>query len=386
MSGWTTVSASRVALTRSPSGIQSWTVVDQVGLPIEPVDQYLRWLLTTGRSVNTVRAYAYHIALLFRWFEAHRVSWDEANFDQLTSFMADLAVGRPPLTKRGGGERDDDSVRVVASAVREFYEFHKLEGRGPTGLVLSKTVVRSAKTKYHFLAHVEGRRPVETNRLARPAKAKSVKGRAAQIHVIGFEEDFRKLLAAVGSKRDALLLSSFYDVGLRVGQSLGLRHEDLDFMRKRVRVQRRTDNVNGALSKQPHTFWVTAPTRFFDLYSDYLLSEFTPLNIDSDYLFVNLIREPVGRPCSYNNALQVVQRAGRAIGWQDLHPHVLRHTHATALAKAGWTTAEIAARLGQSFAGSADVYIHLANTDLEDRLTATQHLIWPGSPAREART
>ena len=60
-------------------------------------------------------------------------------------------------------------------------------------------------------------------------------------------------------------------------------------------------------------------------------------------------------------------------------PHMLRHTHATALAKQGWTSAEIAARLGQAFSGSADVYIHLATSDIEARLRETEASVW--SPA-----
>jgi integrase/recombinase XerD len=65
---------------------------------------------------------------------------------------------------------------------------------------------------------------------------------------------------------------------------------------------------------------------------------------------------------------------------------MLRHTHGTALAKAGWTTAEIAARLGQSFASSADVYIHLASEDLAMKLAATSHLIWkPTTPTGSAQ-
>lgn len=360
-------------------------MVDGFGLPIESADQYLRWLLAVGRSVNTVRTYAHHVALLFRWLGAHRLSWDGVDFDQLIAFVSDLAAGRPPLLKRGGGQRDDDTVRTVASAVREFYEFHRVEGRGPAELVLTRTVVRSGQAGYHFLAHVERRRPAQRNRLARPAKASSPRDRAHELRLIAFEEDFRLLVQAAGSRRDALLLSSFYDVGLRVGQSLGLRHEDLDPMRRRIRVERRPDNVNGALSKQPVTFWASAPSRFFDYYRDYLVDEFMPAGVDSDYVFVNLHRRPVGRPCSYSNVHQMVRRAGRAISRPDLHPHALRHTHATALAKAGWTTAEIAARLGQSFPSSADVYIHLANGDLQNRLEATQHLIWPETPERGTR-
>lgn len=93
-------------------------------------------------------------------------------------------------------------------------------------------------------------------------------------------------------------------------------------------------------------------------------------------MFVNLSRPPVGSPLSYSNAYQLLARIGASAGIEDLHPHMLRHTHATALAKAGWTAPEIAARLGQSHAASADVYIHLASDDLAERLRRTQHLVW----------
>jgi integrase len=184
-----------------------------------------------------------------------------------------------------------------------------------------------------------------------------------------------------------LLLSVLYDCGLRIGQALGLRHGDLDPMRRRLRVQRRVDNVNGSLSKQRRLFTVEAPVRTFELYRRYLLEELEPAGVDSDYLFVNLRPgRDFGRPCSDGNAAQTIARIGVKAGVTGLHPHMLRHTHGTALAKAGWTTAEIAARLGQSFASSADVYIHLASEDLAMKLAATSHLIWkPTAPTGSAQ-
>ena len=80
------------------------------------------------------------------------------------------------------------------------------------------------------------------------------------------------------------------------------------------------------------------PRRFFDLYAAYLLGEIA--HVDSDYVFVNLSRPPVGGPMTYSNAYQLIERIGAAAGIDDLNPHMLRHTHATALAKSGWTSAE----------------------------------------------
>jgi integrase/recombinase XerD len=373
-----TVAGVRAARVRLPQGPRTWTVVDASGLPVGEVEQYLGWLRAVGRSVSTVRAYAHHLAHLYRWLAARGICWDQVDFDGLCDFMLALKAGLPPLAKRGGGEREASSAGAAASAVREFFEYHRIEGRGPADLRLSRTVAYSSRTAYHFLAHVERRRGVEVNRLSA-----GLQSRRPEIQVISFENDFVRLLEAASTGRDRLLLSACYDLGLRMGQSLGLRHGDLDPMRQQVRVERREDNLNEALSKRRGEFTVKAPRRFFDLYRSYLLGELMPAGIDCDYLFVNLRRHPVGRPLSYSNGRQLVTAIGDRAGIAGLHPHMLRHTHATALARAGWTGAEIAARLGHQHASSADVYIHLANDDLERRLAATQHLIWPDLPQAE---
>ncbi len=349
-------------------GRSSWTVVDPCGLPIVEIEQFLHWLRAVGRSQNTVRSYARHLSLFYRWLSARGINWDKVVFNELCDFVGALSVGLPPLqTWRGG--RSPATVKAVSAGVREFYEFHRVEGRGPAELVLTRNPSKLPRRSHSFLAHVERRRPSEVSRLTRPGKQP-----AETVQVIDFEADFERLLTAASTERDRLLLSALYDLGLRVGQALGLRHGDLDPMRRRVQVCRRDDNHNGALSKQRAQFTVDAPKRFFDLYANYLLGETAQL--DSDYVFVNLSRHPVGRPLSYSNAYQLIERIGSSAGIHELHPHTLRHTHATALARAGWTAAEIAARLGQSHAASADVYIHLASDDLAERLRRTEHLVW----------
>jgi integrase/recombinase XerD len=349
-------------------GRPSWTVIDDHGLPIVEVEQFLHWLRAVDRSPNTVRSYARHLSLFYRWLAARAIAWDTVCFNELCDFVGALTMGLPPLhTWRG--QRSTGTVKAVNAAVREFYEFHRVEGRGPTDLVLTRNPAKLALRTHGFLAHIERRRPSAVSRLSRPGRAP-----AETVQVIDFETDFHRLLVAAGTDRDRLLLSALYDLGLRIGQALGLRHEDLDPMRKRVEVLRRTDNANGALSKQRNTFTVEAPPRFFELYATYLLDELA--DFDTDYVFVNLSRRPVGGPLSYSNAYQLIERIGVSAGIEALHPHMLRHTHATALAKAGWTAAEIAARLGHSHASSADVYIHLAADDLGERLRRTEHLVW----------
>jgi site-specific recombinase XerD len=345
-------------------------------LPIEPVDDYLHWLRARRCSTNTLETYAQHLAWLFTFFDHRGIVWEDVEFRILTDFLVAFGAGAPPLWRRGGGRRSDSTLRGASAAIKEFYEYQRIEsGRGPANLRLTRTRAHAVANEHHFLAHVEKRhQAVERNALVAGLDRDEPPPR-----LIDFEHDFAKLLDACRTYRDRALLSAFYDLGLRVGAARGLHTGDLNLRKRRVTVTRREDNPNGALSKRHGSFDVDeGNTRFFDFYREYLLEELLPAGIENDLVFVNL-RPPVGRAMSYSNVYDLCRSIGQRAGLDlELTPHVLRHTHATALAKAGWTSAEIAARLGQRNASSADVYIHLANDDLVARMQETQHLVWPG--------
>ncbi|MEN8704534.1 MAG: tyrosine-type recombinase/integrase [Nocardioides marinisabuli] len=367
----------RVTEVVTPSGFATSTVCDANGLPVDDIEDYLHSLRARPCSSNTVRSYGHHLAALFTWFDARAVHWESVDFSDLADFMGTYRLGVHPLPKRGGGHRSVATMRAAAAAIREFYEYHRVEsGRGPANLRLSREMTRPGRgNPNHFLAHIEARR--ETTQVNRLSSGLPVP--EPDFEIINFETDFSRMLAACHTTRDRLALSGFYDLGLRIGQVCGLRHGDLDVRRRMLTVVRRENNINGALSKRRGSFLVPeGHKRFFDFYRDYLLNEVLARGIESDYVFVNLKRHPVGAPVSYSNLAQQVRAIGIRSGVGPVHPHMLRHTHATALAKAGWTAVEIAKRLGQTSATSAEPYIHLANSDIENRLRETEHLVWGG--------
>ncbi|WP_198416457.1 tyrosine-type recombinase/integrase [Cryobacterium lyxosi] len=359
------------------SGRRSWTVVGPDGIPIDDLEAYLGAIRSSGRANNTVKSYARHLSLFWRWLNAAKVDWEELTFPDLTDFLHVYRRGVYPLERVDGRERTQSSTRAVAAAVKEFIDFQRTEGRGPTQLILTRASRYSARPSSAFLAHIQKRAPGTRNRLL-----EGFKDTAHRPGTIDFEIDFEKLLQACETFRDRLLLSAMYDGGIRVGQALGLRHGDLLIPEKHILVERRDNNLNGATSKTPDLLNLKMPRRFFDLYTNYLLRELLPRQIDSDYLFVNINQEPLGAPCSYSNIYQQVASIGSRAGFPSLTPHVLRHTHATYLAKEGWTSAQIAARLGQRHAASADVYIHITEDDIDQKLAETSHLIWNGSEER----
>ena len=128
-------------------GFPSWTVVDEHGLPVGEVEQFLHWMRAVDRSTNMVRSYALHLSLFYRWLAARTIAWDAVSFDGLCDFVGALSAGLPPLPVRGGGTRSAGTVKAVNAAVREFDEYHRLEGRGPVDLVLTRNRARAPASR-----------------------------------------------------------------------------------------------------------------------------------------------------------------------------------------------------------------------------------------------
>ena len=109
---------------------------------------------------------------------------------------------------------------------------------------------------------------------------------------------------------------------MRVGQALGLRHEDVVTQERRIEIVAREDNANGARGKQG-AGCVPVTGELIRCYSDYMHVEYGEL--DSDYVFVNLWGGQVGRAMSYANVNEIVSRT-RVAARVSFHPaHVPAH-------------------------------------------------------------
>jgi integrase len=174
------------------------------------------------------------------------------------------------------------------------------------------------------------------------------------------------LIAACDRLRDRFLLSVLRGCGLRIGEALGLRHEDLDARRGVIAVRPR-ENVNRARAKT----WsreVPADAGLIRMYSDYLHEEYGQL--DCDYVFVNLWAQPVGEPMSYPSVDRLVRRLRERTGiW--FTPHHFRHSYATDLLRRG-VAAEVVQRLlgHASISTTVDTYSHISIEDARRALVA----------------
>jgi integrase/recombinase XerD len=173
-------------------------------------------------------------------------------------------------------------------------------------------------------------------------------------------EQMQALLDSCEHLRDRLLLAMLYDTGMRIGEALGLRHNDIAAAEREITVVRR-DNDNGARAKSITSRTVPVSAELVRLYADYLHAEYGDL--DSDYVFVNLWGCPVGRPWTYAAVYDLVRRLRRRTG-VDFDPHWIRHTAATRMLRDGISLEVVARLLGHSdVTVTATTYGHLTVED-----------------------
>lgn len=275
----------RVAMT---SGVESATVL-RGGVVVGPVDRFLAHLTAVGRSPNTVRAYAHDLRDYFEFLESRKLQWDRVVLEDLGRFVTWL---RLPSEARDGRVAvlpwvDPDvctaTVNRKLSALASFYEFHQRHGVELGELLTRWRPGRRGGSWKPFLAHL-GARP-ERHRTITLRSERRAPRELSQAEMAALIDGCVRL-------RDKFLLNLLRSTGLRIGEALGLRHEDVDAGRRLVAVRPRS-NVNKARAKT----WsreVPADVELFRLYSDYLHEEYGAL--DCDYVFVNLWGEPVGEP------------------------------------------------------------------------------------------
>ncbi|MGH3814916.1 MAG: tyrosine-type recombinase/integrase [Pseudonocardiaceae bacterium] len=348
------------------SSLESWTVLGDAG-PVEPIERYLAYLSDIERSPNTVKAYAHDLKDWFCFLQHRGLEWAEVRLEDLGEFVAWLRL--PPTGRNGTvtllpSAQHHCSVATVnrkLSAVSGLYVFHARHGDVDLAdLVTELQPVRARRTGWKpFLAHLAGSQPQRrrTIQLKTPRRHPTLLS-AMQVQAI---------MDACTRVRDRFLFALLWESGIRIGEALGLRHEDIAAAEGELSVSRRVnDNRARAKSITPRTIPIGA--ELVRLYADYLHTEYGDL--DSDYVFVNLWGGAYGRPLTYAAVYDLVRRLRRDTG-VDFDPHWFRHSYATRLLRQETPIEVVSALLGHaSIATTIDIYGHLSAEDARRALQA----------------
>lgn len=352
------------------SSLESWTVLGDEGGPVEPIERYLAYLTDVERSPNTVKAYAHDLKDWFVFLDRRGLDWREVRLEDLGEFVAWLRL--PPAGRTGTvallpsadhhcGAR---TVNRKLSAVNGLYVFHARHGVDLGDLVTELQPVHGRRTAWKpFLQHLAG---------GAPERQRTIKLRAPQAHpMLLTAVQVQAILDGCTRLRDRFLFALLWESGIRIGEALGLRHEDLAAAEGELTITPRVnDNRARAKSVSPRT--IPVGPEVMRLYADYLHEEYGDL--DSDYVFVNLWGGGYGQPWTYAAVYDLVLRLRRDTG-VEFDPHWFRHSYATRLLRKATPIEVVSALLGHaSITTTIDIYGHLSVEDARKALQAAGFL------------
>ncbi|WP_368680831.1 tyrosine-type recombinase/integrase (plasmid) [Rhodococcus opacus] len=330
----------------------------------------MAYLTDIERSPNTVKAYAHDLKDWFVFLQMRGLEWREVRLEDLGEFVAWLRL--PPAGRFGGvvmlpsAEHycSAGTVNRKLAAISGLYTFHARHGVDLGDLVTELHPAGRRRSGWKpFLYHLSK---------GEPERRRTIKLRAPRKHpTILTVTQVQAILDACTRLRDRLLWALLWDSGIRIGEALGLRHEDLAAAEGELMiVPRVNDNRARAKSGQPRT--IPIGPEVIRLYADYLHDEYGDL--DSDYVFVNLWGGPFGQPWGYPAVYDLVLRLRRITGI-DFDPHWYRHSYATRLLRKNTPIEVVSALLGHSsIATTMDIYGHLSVEDARRALEAAGFL------------
>jgi integrase/recombinase XerD len=301
------------------NGCESWTVIGEDRRGVGPVETFLRWLTDTERSPNTVRAYAGDLRQFWQFLTVRGYDWSALGVEELGDFASWLRSPAENVIVLAGGmpARGASTVNRKLAAVSAFYDFHHRHSGALVAERLHPPWHRSGRGS--FKPMLQGFAP--QRRRGRPSRLPE-RRRLPQVLQLSQVE---AILRAQRRVRNRFLFALLFQTGMRVGQALGMRHEDVVTWENRIEIVSREDNANGARGKGGEGS-VPVGAELMRLYAHYMHVEYGSL--DSDYVFVNLWGGQVGRPMTYATVNDVVLRTRRDVGFR-FTPHWFRHTYAT---------------------------------------------------------
>ncbi|WP_331750802.1 tyrosine-type recombinase/integrase [Streptomyces globisporus] len=337
--------------------------------------EYLQSLRAVNASVNTERTYAGRVALYLSHCAERGIDWRRPTLGQLSGFLHGLV--QEPLPSRSRVEsaepryRDEKTANAILSATGRFLDFCSTRGWVPLEVV-------NLLWEPKFLQHLPPGYDVGEEGQFRVVQTRKVK---FQVAVDGYEwllpDQIETVIGLTRNARDRFLVTLLAVTGARIGEVLGLRREDMHFLADsrslgcpeggpHVHIRRRDNNRNGALAKarQPRSIPVEADTVGF--YSEYQYErDRVPEAAESDMVFVNLFRQPLGQPVKYHGAKDLFDRLAKKAGFAA-RPHMLRHSAATRWIRGGTDPDVVQDLMGHVSSQSMQPYLHSTSQERRD--------------------
>lgn len=343
--------------------IKRYMLVDGDGLPVIPVLKYLKYLDQTGKSRNTQKTYCYALKQYFVYLEDTDKDYKHIRFEDLVEFVGWLrnpfgSIKVTPLNPIKA-KKTEKTINLTVTVLTNFYDYLYRNEELPHDMSekLMRQVWRRSQYK-SFLHHVNKDKPSVRNLL----KTKEPRKKVATLT----KEQVQQVLKATTNIRDQFLIQVLFETGLRIGEVLSLYFEDFKFDHRghRIVLTDRGELENGAKLKTGER-GIFVSQALMDLFDDYLYEVLDELDFRSNFVFVKLRGENVGKPMTSIDVESLFKRLRKKTGINKLHPHLFRHTHATMFYQETKDIKQVQERLGHSqIQTTMNLYLHPSEEDI----------------------
>jgi integrase len=195
-------------------------VIDPGLVTHKEATEFLSSLYAASCSPHTVRAYAGRVAAFLTWCQADGVEWHTVALSDMARFKHNLESSPSAL----GRYRSGSTVNAILTAVCEFLRFC-----ARTGLIAA--IVAERLSEPRFLRFTPpGFDPGESGQF-RLVRARSIKARSETPFPEALTpEQSEVVTSACYRPRDRFVVVLLRDTGLRAGEALGLRREDMHLL------------------------------------------------------------------------------------------------------------------------------------------------------------
>ena len=334
--------------------------------------EFVAAMYAADRSANTVRTYLRPVAGFLNWCERQGVDWRRVTILDMARYKRFLET----TETRRGQVPAPSTVSVHLTAVCEFLRYC-----AAADLIDSEVPMQLVERKW--MPRAVGRGPLLESGYTRDVRVSALRVRPIERAPETLSEDQQQaMIDSAPTARDLFLVRLLLDAGLRIGEALGLRWEDMHFLPDssslgcslagaHLHVVRRATNSNGALAKSLRSRPVPVHESLVRLYRDYRFERDEKLaNVDPcDFVFVNYTGPRTGLAMSYSNAYQFVQRLAGRNGFRAA-PHMFRHTAATGWVESGVQIDVVQELLGHAQASSTKIYLHPSRERMREAVNA----------------
>lgn len=176
-----------------------------------------------------------------------------------------------------------------------------------------------------------------------------------------YYDEFEMLVESIDTtnalgKRNRMIFELLYASGMRVGEIITIKLEDIDFDQGLIMV------VGKGLKTRYVPFNPICQQYIVEYIEDSRLELMTKYQEEHHYLLVN----QYGRPMTERGVYDIIKRVSKQSPLQkQVHPHMLRHTFATHLLDQGADIRIVQEMLGHANLASTQIYTHVTMDKLK---------------------